>query len=110
MTLRQGPKDLVLPTLIDNRLICQNAKFSDLMLWFDDFFFLSFQVDQSGAHVGGGGTAQHQQQNKAFNKAKKSWSAEAASGADPRSGQTGGGMARSENDVVASKGPRGYTR
>jgi len=66
-------------------------------------------VDQSGAHVGGGGTAQHQQQNKAFNKAKKSWSAEAASGADPRSGQTGGGMARSENDVVASKGPRGYT-
>ena len=72
------------------------------------FFF--FQVDQSGAHVGGGGTAQHQQQNKAFNKAKKSWSAEAASGADPRSGQTGGGMARSENDVVASKGPRGYTR
>ena len=109
MTLRQGPKDPVLPTLIDNWLICQNAKFSKSWCFYLTIFFF-FQVDQSGAHVGGGGTAQHQQQNKAFNKAKKSWSAEAASGADPRSGQTGGGMARSENDVVASKGPRGYTR
>ena len=110
MTLRQGPKDPVLPTLMDISVNLSKCLVEsiDALIW--RFFFLSSQVDQSGAHVGGGGPAQHQQQNKAFNKAKKSWSAEAASGADPRSGQTGGGMARSENDVVASKGPRGYSR
>ena len=72
-------------------------------------------VDQSGGtHVSG--SAVQQQQNKAFNKAKKLWSAEAgsnpASGAD-RTGQPGGGtvvMAKSETDVVTSKGPRGYNR